>query len=153
MTTVSPQRKTADALVAAFNAMDVDTILALRTPSSTRHIIPSTLNIAPQTNAQYRTQLEQLRPIFCNFSLTVHDVLEDREAGRLCMWLKARADTVVGEYVNEYMWVLEFDESGEKVANSTEFVDTLVNREFWPKLREAMKAQREAEAQKTSSSA
>lgn len=55
------------------------------------------------------------------------------------MWLSARADTAVGEYVNEYMWTMDFDESGRKLTQIREFVDTVVNKEFWPKLVAAMK--------------
>lgn len=143
MSTKSPQRQTADRLITAFNSMDIDTIVSLRTETATRHIIPSTLGHAPQNNSQYKAHLDRLKPIFSNFNLSVQDTLEDREAGRICMWLTARADTLAGEYVNEYMWTLEFDGSGEKVAKSTEFVDTVMNRDFWPRLQAAMKKQRE----------
>lgn len=148
--TRSPQRQTADTLVAAFNTKDIDTILTLLTPTSTRHITPSTLNIAAQDKIQYRTHLEQLRPSSTTSRSPCTDVLEDREAGRVCMWLAARSDTLADKDVDEDMWMLEFDGSGERVAKSTELVDALVNREVWPKLREA---RREAEAQTTSSSA
>ena len=72
----------------------------------------------------------------------VHDVVEDTAARRICMYLRARADTVVGEYVNEYMWTLDFDESGTKITKVNEFVDTVMNRDFWPKLQQAMKARK-----------
>jgi len=55
------------------------------------------------------------------------------------MHLSARADTAAGEYVNEYMWTLEFDESGERIVGQKEFVDVGVNRDFWPKLQAAIK--------------
>ena len=54
------------------------------------------------------------------------------------MWLSARADTVAGEYVNEYVWLLDFDEEG-RILGSKEFSDSVMEREFYPKLREAMK--------------
>ena len=57
------------------------------------------------------------------------------------MYLTARADTVVGEYVNEYVWFLTFDEAGEKIVESKEFVDTVMNRDFFPKLAKAMREQ------------
>ena len=55
------------------------------------------------------------------------------------MWLSARADTAAGEYVNEYMWTLDFDEGGKKILMQKEFVDTVVNKEFYPKLQAALK--------------
>lgn len=54
------------------------------------------------------------------------------------MYLRARADTLAGEYVNEYMWTLNFDDSETKITRVDEFVDTVMNRDFWPKLKAAM---------------
>lgn len=84
------------------------------------------------------TELQKLKPIFQNFSLTINDVLEDHKTRRICMLLNARADTAAGEYINEYMRTLDFDESGREVIQAREFVDTSVNKEFWPKLVAAM---------------
>jgi len=146
----STQRETAEAVVAAFNTMDIDKIISYRSPDCIRYILPSTMGHAPTNNEQYRSHLEKLRPIFQNFSLTVRDVIEDREARRICMWLTARADTLAGEYINEYMWTLDFDETETKITKVNEFVDTVVNRDFWPKLQKAMAEQR---AKKEASSA
>ena len=55
------------------------------------------------------------------------------------MWLTARSDTLAGDYVNEYMWTLDFDEAGEKIVWQKEFVDADVVRSFWPKVREIRK--------------
>ena len=133
----SGQRETADKLVVAFNAMDIATIMSLRSPTCMRHLL---LNIAPQDNATYEKSLHALKTVFHNFRLDVYDVIEDVNARKVVMWLSARADTAAGEYVNEYMWVLEFDDDrGEKVVEVKEFVDTVVQRDFWPRLQESMK--------------
>ena len=34
---------------------------------------------------------------------------------------------MAGEYVNEYMWLLDFDESGTKIRRSKEYSDTVVS--------------------------
>jgi len=138
------QKRTALAVVAAFNAMDIDAIISHRSPGCMRHIQPSSLNIAPSNNTEYAQQLQRLTAMFQNFELSVQDVVEDREAFRVVLWLKARADTVVGEYVNEYVWTLDFDETGEKIVRMHEFVDSAVQREFWPKLEGAMRELRRA---------
>ena len=124
----------------AFNRMDIDAIIAFRSDDCMRHILPSTLGYPPTNNKQYRASLERLVKIFKNFSLTIDDVVEDKEARKISMYLRARADTLAGEYVNEYMWTLSFDESC-KIIKATEFVDTIVNRDFWPLLMAAMKSQ------------
>ena len=65
-------------------------------------------------------------------------MVEDVAARKIVLWLTARADTAAGLYENEYVWTLEFDEGGGKIVAMREFVDTVVNREFWPKLQAAM---------------
>lgn len=139
------QKQTALAVVAAFNNMDIDAIISHRAPSCMRHILPSSLNIPPSNNTEYAEHLQKLIPVFSNFNLTVQDTVEDKDAHRIVMWLKAQADTLAGEYKNEYMWTLDFDETGEKIVRMHEFVDTLVNRDFWPKLSKAMKEYRKAQ--------
>lgn len=134
----SPQRQTAEAIVAAYNVMDIDRIMSFRSPECIRQIVPLSLGLKPQDNAKFLTELRKLQPIFSNFSLTVNDVLEDQRSRRVCMWLSARADTAAGEYVNEYVWTMTFDQSGTKLVHIREFVDTVVNKEFWPKLAAAM---------------
>ena len=64
-------------------------------------------------------------------------MVEDIAARKIVMHLKARADTAAGEYVNEYMWTLRFDEEG-RIADQKEFVDVGVNRDFYPKLQKAL---------------
>lgn len=57
------------------------------------------------------------------------------------MYLRARADTKAGEYRNEYVWFLRFDEEG-LIDEMKEYVDTVMYRDFWPKLKEAMRQDR-----------
>lgn len=131
------QRRTAEALVGAFNEMDVEAIMSHRDENCTRIFLPASMGLSPQSNATYRSSLQKLRAIFLDFSLIINDLLEDKEKRRICMWLSARADTVVGKYVNEYMWLYDFDEHG-KILVAREFSDSVMEREFFPKLRAAM---------------
>ncbi|KXT02135.1 hypothetical protein AC578_5937 [Pseudocercospora eumusae] len=140
----SPQRQALECLVQAFNRMDIDTIVSFRHEDCMRVILPASMGHRPQNNTTYRAQLEQLRPIFQNFRLTLHDIIEDVESRKICAHLNARADTAAGEYVNEYMWTLEFNEA-TKIIKWSEFVDTGVNRDFWPKLEQAMQSYRQSQ--------
>ena len=140
---ISPQRKTAEAVVAAFNSMDVDSIIAHRSPDCLRHFIPKSMGFPPQNNTTYGRSLHQLSGIFHNFSCIIDDLVEDRQTKRICLHLSARGDTMAGEYVNEYMWLLDFDESGEKITCSKEYSDTILARDFFPKLEAAMTKRRE----------
>ena len=135
----SQQRQTAEKLVASFNAMDLPAIFAIRSPECMRQILPKSLDIAPQNNDTFTRSLQFLLPVFRNFSLTQHDIIEDLEARKIVLWLTARADTAAGEYRNEYIWILTFDESGNKVVDSKEYVDAIVNKEFFPKLSQSVR--------------
>ena len=122
--------------------IDVDSIIAHRSPDCLRYFIPKSMGYQPQDNATYQKSLRQLHAIFHNFSCTINDLLEDKEANRICLYLSARGDTMAGEYVNEYMWLLDFDESGEKITRSKEYSDTILARDFFPKLKAAMTERR-----------
>lgn len=139
--TFSTRRKTAEGLIAAFNKMDVDTIISYRSSECVRRFLPLSMGLGEQDNATYRTSLLKLRAIFHNFSLKINDLIEDSAANRVCLSLNARADTMAGEYVNEYMWLLDFDKTCTKITLSQEFSDTVMERDFFPKLKAAMEKQ------------
>ena len=131
------QRKTADALVEAFNCMSISDIIALRTPDCKRTILPYSLQYPPQSNKEYALSLRAIIPAFRSFSLTVYEVIEDVQQKKIVMHLKARADTAAGEYLNEYMWILKFDDK-DMIEDQKEYVDVGVNRDFFPKLQKAL---------------
>lgn len=135
----SAQRQTALALVESFNRMDVPAIVDARAPGCLRHLYPTAMAQPPQDTASYSKSLTSLHAIFKNFSLTIDELIEDTASNRICMWLSARADTAAGEYINEYVWLLDFDESGKKITRTKEFSDSVMARDFFPKLRAAMK--------------
>lgn len=57
---------------------------------------------------------------------------------KIVLFVSARGDTPVGEYNNEYVWKLAFDETGEKVSEWTEYVDVGMTRDFYPLLKGEM---------------
>lgn len=136
---MSSQTATANAVVAAFNAMDVDAIASYRSPDCQRILLPSSLGLPSQDNATYIKSLHQLKAIFKNFSLTIDEIMEDTRTRTMCLWLTARADTDAGLYENEYVWMWNLDETGTKITRSKEYSDSAQAKEFFPKLQEAMK--------------
>jgi hypothetical protein len=144
----SQERNTANAIVTAFNSMDIDTIISLRTPGCQRIFLPSFLKYAPQSNETYRTSLEAMKSVFNSFKITVNDIIEgvsdtkvDPRSGgqngkkKIVMFVTATGDTTVGEYRNEYVWRMAFEEGGDRVCEWSEFVDVGVSRDFMPKLK------------------
>ena len=133
------QRQTADALLAAFNRMDIPAMMALRSPDCTQQIVPLRFGFRVQKNTEYLRRMNFIVQAFDNFHLEVNEVIEDVEARKIVMWLSARGDTKVGVYRNEYMWTMEFDGSGEKIVKIKEFVDAAMIKEFYPQLKESIR--------------
>ncbi|MCJ1360871.1 MAG: hypothetical protein MMC33_010880 [Icmadophila ericetorum] len=155
---ISPNHRTALKLISAFNSMDISTILSLRSPTCQRIFLPQSMHLPAMNNAEYAASLHFLIPVFQNFELTLNEVVEDREQGKICLWLNASADTKAGRYENEYIWWLEFEDAeeegggdgqgGAKIKRQMEFVDSVMQKEFFPKLRASvLQAQKEKEEQ------
>lgn len=60
------------------------------------------------------------------------------ERKKIVMFISAHGDTPVGEYKNEYVWKMAFEEGGEKVCEWVEFVDVGMARDFYPLLKGEM---------------
>ncbi|KAH7078681.1 hypothetical protein BKA63DRAFT_506912 [Paraphoma chrysanthemicola] len=156
----SKERQTADAIVQAFNSADIPTIISLRTPTCLRVFQPATLKFGSQTNEQYRTSLEAILQVFTSFQITVTDLIEgvsecpaptDEKDGfvqkkKIIMYVNARGDTPIGEYVNQYVWKMGFEEGGERVNEWEEYVDVGMAKDFFPRLQAEMKRRAEEKA-------
>jgi hypothetical protein len=138
----SEERRTADAIVNAFNTADINTLISLRTPNCMRVFQPDALQFEPQTNAQYRASLLAILQVFSSFKITVTDVIEgtsefpartdEQEGGnaftqkkKIIMYVNARGDTPIGEYVNQYVWKMGFEAGGKRVNEWEEYVDVV----------------------------
>lgn len=145
---ISEQRKTALAVVEAFNKKDIATIMSHRSPDCVRYYYPKSMGYPPQDNESYGRSLHRLATIFDDFSLAIDEIVEDREARTMCLWLTAKAGSKAGLYQNDYVWLWDFDETGTKIVRSKEFSDAVQNKEFYPKLQAAMRQQSETEGAK-----
>lgn len=135
------ERQTADKLVLAYNAMDVSTIISLRTPDCQRVFFPSSLNYPPQSNAFFQQNLLAISTIFTSFKIVVDDVIEgisEDGSKRIVMYVSAFGESPVGEYRNQYVWKMGFEEGGERISEWSEFVDVGVARDFYPLLKGEM---------------
>lgn len=74
-------------------------------------------------------------PLFKHFNPVIHQLVEDESANTVVIWCSSTAETVIGPYANEYMLVLHFTESGDKVEKFVEFVDTEYSKSFFGRLR------------------
>jgi hypothetical protein len=63
------QKETAQTVIDAYNAWDIDAILAYRTPDCQHQVLPSSMACAAQTNGEYRRYLSMIMPMFLNFTV------------------------------------------------------------------------------------
>ncbi|MCJ1264730.1 hypothetical protein MMC22_004605 [Lobaria immixta] len=119
-----PSLKTAHAVIAAYKAWTLPSILAFRAPHCVQQVLPATLDRPPMTNAQYADYFEPLLPLFRDFTLTVHNLVHDEPGRKVAMHVTSAAETDKGPYRNEYMLMLEMSEDGSQVEKFLEFVDS-----------------------------
>jgi len=85
-------------------------------------------------NAAYEGFQRKIKPSFHGLKVEILEMIEDPENRKMAFWAKAKGETVVGEYSNEYMFVFHLNEAGDKVTLLREFVDSAFMKEFAPKL-------------------
>jgi ketosteroid isomerase-like protein len=137
---------TADAFVNGYNTWTLDAILAPRAPNCTQRVIPSRLDRPTLNNDQYREYFTPILGLFREFHVTPISVVCDDSQRKVTIHARSSAETAIGAYGNEYCILLTMDESGEKIVEILEFVDSGYSEDFFPRLREhyAMKAKMDA---------
>ncbi|KAL0256092.1 hypothetical protein SLS55_008484 [Diplodia seriata] len=131
------QRQTALAVVDAFNRLDTTTVFKLRDRSCWREIYPKSLGAAPQDNSACQQSLNMLANTFKEMHMSVHEIIEDVPARKVCLWIIATGRTVSGPFTNEYVWSLEFDETGSQIIRWKEFADAISTKNLFPELMAA----------------
>ncbi|KAJ3199036.1 hypothetical protein HDU82_000774 [Entophlyctis luteolus] len=151
---VAPMFSKHDAIKAMFMAhgkFDTDAINGLKSSDCIHEVRPSTLNIAPKTNAEYEAYLNAgIKPFFSRFDLEIVELVE----GADCASVLARStgDTVVGPYSNEYSMFFWFDPTG-KIVRIIEFVDSMGSADFFKNKMYPYIAAKKQEAEANSAAA
>jgi ketosteroid isomerase-like protein len=70
------------------------------------------------------------------FQITTHDYFASTEDRRAWLHCSMNSDNHGKRYENEYMFVLSFDEQGEKLTKIVEMVDSQRVREAWADIPE-----------------
>lgn len=69
--------------------------------------------------------------------MTIHDYLSAPSERRAVCRSSMAATSTVGPFNNEYVWFLTFNETGEKIVNITEFLDSKASTDIRAKMAEA----------------
>ncbi|EMD86779.1 hypothetical protein COCC4DRAFT_42212 [Bipolaris maydis ATCC 48331] len=124
------QQDTARAVIAAYNAWDIDDIMAYRSPDCKHRVLPTSMHRAARSNAEYRAYLSEVMHLYSNFTVTIKEEIHDAGARKCIIHAFSRAETKIGPYANEYALILTFTEDGRKVTKFDEFVDSAYSEQF-----------------------
>lgn len=69
MSTLATQKATTQTVLDAYNAWDMEKILAFRAPDCKQQVIPASMGRPSMSNDEYRERLKQILPCFRNFTV------------------------------------------------------------------------------------
>ncbi|KAF8846984.1 hypothetical protein BDZ45DRAFT_682168 [Acephala macrosclerotiorum] len=130
----STRRQTALASLAAFENLDIDAHISLRSPKCTNIFAPSS-QPAPLDDSGFAAHLSKLKAVIERFPVWPKEVMEDEKQNRVIIWAmgeahfrdEVRDDGLTEEewlYRGEYMFIFSMDKSGEKIERVVEFLDS-----------------------------
>ncbi|EDU46313.1 predicted protein [Pyrenophora tritici-repentis Pt-1C-BFP] len=128
MSTLAAQKATTQAVIDAYNAWDIEKILAVRAPDCTTRVLPASMGRPNMSNSEYRERMNQL---------TIHEEVHDADAHKCMMHLSSTSETDIGPYTNEYALILHLTDDGKQVIKFLEFVDSAYSTKFFAALAEA----------------
>jgi hypothetical protein len=69
MSTLAAQKQTTQSVLAAYNAWDIDAILAFRAPDCRQQVLPASMGQNSLTNEEYRERMGHIMPLFRKFTV------------------------------------------------------------------------------------
>ncbi|PVH90232.1 hypothetical protein DM02DRAFT_578199 [Periconia macrospinosa] len=124
------QKETAKAVIDAYNAWNIDSIMAYRTPDCQHQVLPASMGRTAKSNDEYRAYLGTIMPLYSKFTVVVQDEIHDARTHSCIIHASSTADTAIGRYANEYALFLTFTEDGKNVTMFREFVDSAYSERF-----------------------
>lgn len=125
----SKRRETALAFLSAFENLDFEGNLLLRTPDCT-HIFRPSSQPPPINNSQFAAHIQKLKAVISRFPVWPKEVMEDEQQNQVIVWAEGDAffkDELKDEgdwsYRGEYVFIFTMDQSGEKIERVVEFLD------------------------------
>jgi hypothetical protein len=135
MESSSTRRKTALAFLSAFEHLDVEAHISLRSSTCSHLFAPASYSTRPPlSNFDFAAHLSALKSVIKSFAVVPKEVMEDQQQNRVIIWATGQPTFVKGVmdgglseeewvYIGEYMFILSMDESGEKIERIVEFLD------------------------------
>jgi len=132
--------ETAIALVRSFETWTIDAVLAQRSPKSTQQVLPKSLGRPVQDLEGFRRYLEHLILLVPDgFKVDAHykEPIVDEATRKVAVFAWCSANTVVGPYENEYIFVIQLNEDGTLADKVEEYLDSQLLRDVESRLASA----------------
>ncbi|CAG9947783.1 unnamed protein product [Clonostachys rosea f. rosea IK726] len=120
-------QRTATTFIDCCNKHTVDAILSLRADNCKHTHLPSSLDIGTYNNAEYGAFYGRFANMMKDCTCWIVDDKEmvvDVESRKVVMHAKNKGNTPLGEYENEYMWILTMTGDGKMIEEIVEFCDS-----------------------------
>ena len=126
--------QTAQTFITNFNDPNPDKIVENRTPNCVHEIRPDFGLARKSTNAEYlnwwKTNTLAIMPKGMHLSIDSTEPVIDEQSRRVVLYVKSKAESLVGLYENTYVWDLRITEDGGLVEYILEFVDSKTVADF-----------------------
>ena len=120
-------KKTATDYIDCCNKFTVDAVLSLRTDTCKHTHLPSSLGIPTYTKPEYGAFYGQFAGAMNDGNIRIvndKEIVVDVESRKVVMHTKMKCNTPLGEYENEYMWILTMTGDGKLIEDIVEFCDS-----------------------------
>ncbi|KAL9115341.1 MAG: hypothetical protein Q9227_000662 [Pyrenula ochraceoflavens] len=161
MSSLTSQLRTTHAFLDSFHYLDEAANLSLRTPNCRHIMAPTSLNIPEMNNERFVSHIQSIKPLFSTFPVKAKEIFANDAASRqVTVWatseptfledVKDSEEPITDwKYRGEYMFVLCFDESGEKIEQVVEFLDSATVEKVRALMQRAKKNLAEREKRET----
>lgn len=137
-------KQTATSFIDCCNKCSVDAVLSLRTDTCKHAHLPSSLGIPTLNRTEYGAFYGQFTDMMKDCSCRIADDKEmvvDVVSRKVVMHVKNKGSTPLGEYENEYMFILTMTGDGKMIEDIVEFCDSAKALELKKKHQAQMGAQ------------
>ncbi|KAI3324031.1 hypothetical protein HD806DRAFT_496263 [Xylariaceae sp. AK1471] len=128
---------TANLWARCYDEWTVESALRLRTPNCTHQIHPASLKRPCMTNADLAAFFASVQKLYQNYKITVRDAetLVDVDNRSVVLHADGTADTILGPFRNEYIFIVKMDETGSRIQHVDEFVDSAAVVDLVPRIK------------------
>lgn len=123
--------------VMTLESLDVDAMLAVRSSTCLHHMCCPSFRNYSITNDQTREAFPQWKSTITKYKFGILDdsqTLVDEQARKVMIRAETAAETTVGDYNNEYIFILRMTQDCNAVDEIWEFYDTISLRDFHQRL-------------------